>query len=88
MVNRTAESAGYLALVGFLFLVWPPLALLGFGVLLIVWANVRAVRGAGDARTAAAIGAAWASARAAYRQARLADRERAELKAPGPRLVG
>jgi hypothetical protein len=75
MVNNSAEAIGYLCVVGFLYLLWPPAALLGTGVLLIIWANARAVRGA---RTSASLGAAWGAARAAYRAHRL----NAELTAP------
>lgn len=69
MVNNLAEAVGYALIVAFLYFVWPPLALLGAGVLLVVWANVRAARSAGrSGRTTAAISAAVAAARRAYAQ--------------------
>lgn len=69
-MNNAAELLGYGLILAFLGLLWAPLALLGAGVLLVVWANVRAARPAGSrGRTAAAVGAAWGAARAAYRQA-------------------
>ena len=64
MLNNLCEAVGYALLIGFLYLVWPPLALLGAGLLLVVLANVRAARDTG--RTSAAIAAAVAAARRAY----------------------
>lgn len=67
-MNSTVEAIGYGLMVAFLYLLWAPLALLGAGLLLVAWANVRAVKQAGvKGRTAAAMGAAWAAARRAYR---------------------
>lgn len=69
MTNNLAEAVGYALIVAFLYAVWPPLALLGAGVLLVVWANVRASRSAGrSGRTTAAITAAVSAARRAYAQ--------------------
>jgi hypothetical protein len=68
-VNNLAETAGYLMIVAFLYFMWPPLALLGAGLLLVAWANVRASRAtARSGRTSAAIGAAFAAARRVYTQ--------------------
>lgn len=68
-MNNLAETAGYLLIVAFLFAVWPPLALLGAGLLLVAWANVRASRAtARSGRTSAAFGAAIAAARRVYAQ--------------------
>ncbi|MFG3702391.1 hypothetical protein ACGF5C_31590 [Micromonospora sp. NPDC047620] len=67
-MNDFVEALGYALIVAFLYLVWAPLALLGGGLLLVVWANVREKRPAGQkGRTAAALGAAWGAARRAYR---------------------
>lgn len=67
MLNNLCEAVGYALLIGFLYLVWPPLALLGAGLLLVVLANVRAARDTGrTGRTSAAIAAAVAAARRAY----------------------
>lgn len=69
LLNNLTEAVGYALLVAFLYFVWPPLALLGAGVLLVVMANVRAARANGHSgRTLAALTAAWTAARAAYRQ--------------------
>lgn len=68
-MNNAVEAVGYALIVAFLYAVWPPLALLGAGVLLVVFANVRAARPANRAgRTAAAVAAAVAAARRAYAQ--------------------
>lgn len=73
-MNNLVEAVGYGLILAFLFLLWAPLALLGAGLLLVVWANTRAVRPAGArGRTAAAVGAAVAAARRAYRQHELVD---------------
>jgi hypothetical protein len=42
MLNSLIEFVGYALVVVFLWFVWPPACLLATGVLLIVWANVRA----------------------------------------------
>jgi hypothetical protein len=68
-VNNLLELAGYGLVIAFLWFVWPPLVLLGAGVLLVVAANVRAGRGReGAGRLAAAVSAAFGAARRAYRQ--------------------
>lgn len=68
-MNNTAEAVGYALIVAFLYMVWPPLALLGAGVLLVAWANIRAARASGrSARTRLALSAAWTAATAALRQ--------------------
>lgn len=67
MLNNAIETLGYAALIAFLYCCWPPLALLGAGLYLVVGANVRAARVAGrPGRTAAAIAAAFAAGRRAY----------------------
>lgn len=69
-MNNAVEAIGYALIVAFLYLVWVPLALLGTGLLLVVWANTRAARKAGtQGRTAAVLAAAVVAARQAYRQA-------------------
>lgn len=69
-MNNAIEAVGYGLIVAFLYLLWAPLALLGGGLLLVVWANVREAQGRQSAggRTAAALGAAAAAFRRAYRQ--------------------
>lgn len=66
--NNLLEAAGYALIVAFLWFVWPPLALLGAGVLLVVVANVRANRPASAGRVMARLAAAAAAARDAYRR--------------------
>jgi hypothetical protein len=62
MVTNTVEAVGFGLILWFLYIVWPPAAILGGGLLLILWANVRSSRG----RVAGAIGAAVHAARLAY----------------------
>ena len=62
MVTNIVEAVGFALILWFLYIVWPPAAILGAGILLILWANSRTSRG----RTAAAIGAAVHAARNAY----------------------
>lgn len=64
MVSNLVELVGYGLIVAFLWFVWPPLALLGGGVLLVLWANVRTGKG----RTAAALVAAVTAGKTAYQQ--------------------
>lgn len=61
-MNNLVETIGFGLVLAFLWFVWPPLALLGAGVLLVLWANTRR----GDGRVSAALGAAIAAARRAY----------------------
>jgi hypothetical protein len=63
VVSNLAELLGYALIVAFLYILWAPLALVGAGLLLILWANVRTSKG----RTAAAIAAAVTAARATYK---------------------
>jgi hypothetical protein len=53
VVNTLLEWLGFALIVSFLWFVWPPLTLLGAGLLLVLWANARAgrrsVRDAADA---------------------------------------
>lgn len=65
-MDKLAELAGFGLMIGFLWFVWPPLTLLGAGVLLVVWANTRQ----GNGRVGAALGAATAAARRAYAAAK------------------
>lgn len=44
MVSNLLELVGYALILAFLWFVWPPLVLLGAGVLLVLWANARAIR--------------------------------------------
>jgi hypothetical protein len=69
VVNTGIETAGFGLVLGFLWFVWPPLVLLGAGLLLIAHANTRSGRG----RLGAACGAAVAAARRAYTAAAAAD---------------
>lgn len=58
------EALGFGLILAFLYAVWSPLALLGAGVLLVLYANTRSGSGG---RMGAAFGAATASFRDAYR---------------------
>lgn len=64
MVNNILEGIGYALVIAFLYLVWTPLALLGAGVLLVIYANVRPEGG----KASAAIGAALSAARRAWEE--------------------
>lgn len=61
MGSKSAEVAGFGLILGFLWFVWPPLVLLGAGLLLVTFANTR-----GSGRLGLAVGAALAAARRAY----------------------
>ena len=61
-MSTVLETTGFALVLGFLWFVWPPLVLLGAGVLLIAHANTRSGRG----RLGTACGAALAAARRAY----------------------
>jgi fatty acid desaturase len=61
-VNNLVESLGFALVLAFLWFVWPPLVLLGAGVLLVVWANTRSHNG----RVGTALGAAITAAKRAY----------------------
>lgn len=66
--NGRVEAFGFACVLGFLGLVWLPLALLGAGLLAIVWANTRPEREGRFSRAAfAAVGASLAAARDAWR---------------------
>lgn len=75
-MNSAVEGAGFVLVLGFLWFVWPPLVLLGAGVLLVTAANARR----GNGRTARVVGAAWAAARAAYRRQVVDEATTAELR--------
>jgi hypothetical protein len=62
MVTNTVEAVGFGLILWFLYILWPPATILGGGLLLILWANVRTSKG----KTSAAIGAAVHAARLAY----------------------
>lgn len=66
-MDKLAELVGFGLVIAFLWFVWPPLPLLGAGVLLVVWANTRQ----GNGRIGAALGAAVAAARRAYAAAKV-----------------
>lgn len=61
-MDDLAERIGFLLVLAFLWFCWPPLVLLGAGVLLIAWANTRTRSG----QIGAAVGAAVAAAKATY----------------------
>jgi hypothetical protein len=75
-VDKLAELIGFGLVIGFLWFVWPPLVLLGAGLLLVTWANTRSKSGG---RFGLALGAAVAAARRAYSASR-------ELEAADPKL--
>lgn len=50
MVNDLIELVGYALIAAFAWFVWPPLVLLVAGVLLVLLANVRAIRGRAAAK--------------------------------------
>ena len=62
-MNDLLEALGFLLVLAFLWFVWPPLVLLGAGILLVVGANTRK---SGRGRIGAAVGAAVTAARRAY----------------------
>ena len=61
-MDDLVELAGFGCVLAFLWFCWPPLVLLGAGVLLIAYANTRLSGG----RIGAAVAAAVAAARRAY----------------------
>jgi fatty acid desaturase len=65
-VDKLAEPVGFGLILGFLWFVWPPLVLLGAGVLLVIYSNTRSKSG----HIGLALGAAWAAARRAYQASR------------------
>ena len=65
-MDKLAELVGFGLVIAFLWFVWPPLPLLGAGILLVVWANTRR----GNGRVGAALGAAVSAARRAYAAAK------------------
>lgn len=68
-MDKLAEVAGFALVLGFLYFVWPPLVLLGAGLVLITFANTRTRSG----RVGLAAGAAWSAARRAYAASRDLD---------------
>jgi len=66
-VDKLAELAGFGLILGFLWFVWPPVVLLGAGLLLVVYANTRSKA---PGRIGIAVGAAIAAARRAYAASR------------------
>lgn len=44
MVNSLVEMLGFALILLFLYLMWWPSAILGAGILLVLWANVRSVK--------------------------------------------
>lgn len=76
-MDKLTELAGFGLILGFLWFVWPPLVLLGAGLLLVVYANTRTHTG----RIGLSAGAAWAAARRAYATSREIEAETARLRA-------
>lgn len=70
LVSNVGEFVGYALAVASLWWVWPPLVLLAAGLVLIFWANVRTP---GTGRTGAAVGAALAAGRMAWRAVHKTD---------------
>lgn len=70
-MDKLIEVAGFGLMLGFLWFVWPPLVLLGAGLLLVAYANTRTRSG----RLGIAAGAAWAAARRAYQASREIEAE-------------
>lgn len=64
MTTNLAELVGFGLILGFLWFIWPPLVLLGAGLLLVAWANTRRSSG----RVGAAFGAAVRAAKHVYRE--------------------
>jgi hypothetical protein len=62
MVTNVVEVVGFALILWFLYMLWPPATVLGAGLLLIAWANVRTGKG----KASAAIGAAIHAGRLAY----------------------
>jgi hypothetical protein len=62
-VDDFLEFAGFVLVIGFLWFVWPPLVLLGAGLLLVMRANTRTRKG----RFGAALGSAFAAGRRALK---------------------
>lgn len=78
-MDKLGELVGFGLIIGFLFFVWPPLTLLGAGLLLVVWANTRQHRGS----FGAVLGAAIAAGRRAHAVAKViptAREQTAELR--------
>lgn len=76
-MDKLAELAGFGLILGFLWFVWPPLVLLGAGILLVAYANTRSSR---PGRFGLAAGAAWAAARRAYAASRELEGDTAKLR--------
>jgi hypothetical protein len=66
VLSNLAEAVGYACIVAFLYLMWAPLALLGTGLLIVLWANTRRPR---PGRLAGAVATAMGAASAAWRAA-------------------
>lgn len=65
-MDKLAELVGFSLILAFLYFVWPPLVLLGAGLLLVTFANTRTHSG----HLGYAAGAAWSAARRAYSSGR------------------
>lgn len=75
-MDKLAEFVGFSLVLGFLWFVWPPLVLLGAGLLLVAYANTRAHAG----RLGAIVAASWSAARRAAQATREIDGETTELR--------
>lgn len=74
-MSNAIEVAGFGLILAFLWFIWAPLVLLGAGVLLVAYANIRSRSGG---RLGLAVGAAVAAARRAYAAGR--DLDEADTK--------
>lgn len=75
-MDKLAEVAGFGLILTFAWFLWPPLPLLGGGLLLVLYANTRTRSG----RVSAVVSAAVAAARNAYVAARPALDDTTQLR--------
>lgn len=75
MLRNVVEAVGLLMVVGFLYLCWPPLALLGGGAVCVTWANMTKPN---QGQLVRAVGAALGAAKKAWQQAAAEAARRAQ----------